>query len=303
MSKRYQGNIISASPVEPSGSYENSTASGVWSLTEQNALIGADEWPKAGNVVPGQQAFTTVGTFTWVAPASVTSVSVVAVGGGAGARNGSPNYQNGGGGGLGYTNSITVVPGTSYTVEVGDGGAFASAGTVGDDSYFIDTSTVKGGGGGLPTGGSYTGDGGGTGGSAGNTSIHNTSGGAGGAGGYSGAGGSGASANGNNNGNAGSGGGGGGGGAASNGFSAGGGGVGILGEGTSGAGGGYTFGTGLSGGKGGSGGTDGSDLASGKTTPGVYGGGGGRQKSGGQGAVRIIWGQGRAFPSTRTADE
>jgi len=29
---------------------------------------------------PGQQAFTTAGSFTWVAPVGVTSVSVVAVG-------------------------------------------------------------------------------------------------------------------------------------------------------------------------------------------------------------------------------
>lgn len=303
MSKRYQGNIISASPVEPSGPYGTSTASGVWSLSEQNAFIKGDNWPKAGNPVPSQQAFTTVGTFSWVAPASVTSVSVVAVGGGAGARNGSPNYMTGGGGGLGYKNNITVVPGNSYTVEVGDGGAVVPAGTVGDDSYFIDTSTVKGGGGGLGSGGTYTGDGGGNGGNSGGVSIYNSSGGGGGAGGYSGNGGSGGAAYGNNSGSSGSGGGGGGGGASSNGTSAGGGGVGILGEGTSGAGGGFGFGLGLSGGKGGSGGTDGNDLSSGKTTPGEYGGGGGRTTSGGQGAVRIIWGQGRAFPSTRTADE
>jgi hypothetical protein len=32
-----------------------------------------------------QQAFTTPGTYTWVAPAGITSVSVVCVGGGGGA--------------------------------------------------------------------------------------------------------------------------------------------------------------------------------------------------------------------------
>ena len=51
MSKRYQGNIISDSPVEPSGSFETSTASGVWSLAEQNTFKGADNWPTAGNAV------------------------------------------------------------------------------------------------------------------------------------------------------------------------------------------------------------------------------------------------------------
>ena len=34
---------------------------------------------------PGQQAYTTAGTYSWVCPAGVTSVSVVAVGGGGGA--------------------------------------------------------------------------------------------------------------------------------------------------------------------------------------------------------------------------
>ena len=52
MSKRYQGNIISDSPVEPSGSFETSTASGVWSLAEQNTFKGADNWPTAGNAAP-----------------------------------------------------------------------------------------------------------------------------------------------------------------------------------------------------------------------------------------------------------
>ena len=49
----------------------------------------------------GQQAFTTPGTYSWTAPAGVTSVSVVCVGGGgAGGTNGIVFY-GGGGGGLG----------------------------------------------------------------------------------------------------------------------------------------------------------------------------------------------------------
>lgn len=52
MSKRYQGNIISDTPVEPSGNFETSTASGVWSLAEQNTFKGADNWPTAGNAAP-----------------------------------------------------------------------------------------------------------------------------------------------------------------------------------------------------------------------------------------------------------
>ena len=52
MSKRYQGNIIANSPVEPSGNFEDSTASGVWSLAEQNTFKGADNWPTLGNAAP-----------------------------------------------------------------------------------------------------------------------------------------------------------------------------------------------------------------------------------------------------------
>jgi len=244
-----------------------------------------------GGVIPaGQQAFTTAGTYSWVCPYAVTSVSVVAVGGGG---------ASGGGGGLGYKNNIAVVPGQSYAVVVGRGGPADPSHTTfydGDDSYFNSALTVKGGGGrafSTNSGGTFVGDGGGNGG-AGNSA-------GGGAGGYSGNGGAGSFSD---SGAAGQGGGGGGG-AAYSGGSGGqygpGGGVGILGQGTSGAGGVYQ---GSVGGRGGSGGAD-----AGEQNGGAYGGGGGRSSSGSGysgggavGAVRIIWGAGRAFPSTNTGD-
>jgi len=76
----------------------------------------------------GQQAYTTPGTYTWVAPARVTSVSVVCVGAGGGAG----TYFGGGGGGgaLAYKNNVSVIPGQSYTVVVGAGGLGGGA-----DSY------------------------------------------------------------------------------------------------------------------------------------------------------------------------
>jgi hypothetical protein len=67
---------------------------------------------------PGQTAYTTPGTYSWVAPAGVTSVSVVAVGGGGASEN--PPTTGGGGGGLRYRNNISVTPGASYTVVVGN---------------------------------------------------------------------------------------------------------------------------------------------------------------------------------------
>ena len=247
-------------------------------------------------IIQGQQAYTTPGTYSWVAPSGVTSVSVVAVGAGGGNAG---SGQGGGGGGLGYKNNITVIPGNSYTVVAGQGGT----GQSGTSSYFIDTSTVAGFGGGrqvgITGGGSYVGDGGGQGG--GDTSD----GGGGGAGGYSGRGGQGLSYP-NSGGSAGAGGAGaGGGGWSDGGYAAGGGGggVGILGQGTSGSG---STGSEPYGGIGGSGG-----ATSTSRNGALYGGGGGTlvlndayvNTTGGGGAVRIIWpGDTRQFPSTNTGD-
>ena len=142
----------------------------------------------------GQEEWTTAGTYSWTAPAGVTSISVVCVGGGAG---GCGSLVGGGGGGLGYKNNITVSPGSSYTVVVGAGGTgtddpYPTNWPEGGDSYFISATTVKGGGGGTTSGsytsrdgGDYFGDGGGNGGFA------TTFGAGGGAGGYSGDGGGG----------------------------------------------------------------------------------------------------------------
>jgi hypothetical protein len=153
---------------------------------------------------PKQVAYTVPGTYTFIPPAGVTSVCVVAIGGGGG---GGRDWA-GGGGGLGYKNNITVVPGNSYTVVVGAAGigSYYVAGSFtwgsdGGDSYFIDTSTVKGGGGGgggtnavgyvQGIGGTYTGDGGGNGGTHSTADPPASSAGGGGAGGYSGTGGTG----------------------------------------------------------------------------------------------------------------
>ena len=57
----------------------------------------------------------------------------------------------GAGGGLGWKNSISVVPGQSYYVNVGSGGIGRGSGNYSDnggDLYFINTNTVWGQGGG-----------------------------------------------------------------------------------------------------------------------------------------------------------
>tara|TARA_R110000803_G_scaffold80444_3_gene146242 strand:+ start:1040 stop:1846 length:807 start_codon:yes stop_codon:yes gene_type:complete len=249
-----------------------------------------------GGAVVTQEEYTTPGTFTFVAPAGVTSVAVVAVGGAGFA-----------GGGLGYKNAQAVTPGCSYSVVVGNTG-----GSIGNDSYFISTGTVKGGGstqcGATQVGGTYTGTGGGNGGNAYNVCGYITGGG--GAGGYSGAGGAGA--NGNTVGNAGSGGGGGGGrgagglGGCYRARTAGGGGVGLFGEGASGAGGTLSTTYGVPGGGGSGGANGGYDFGTGQRGyGGAYGGGhaGSNVGIGAAGAVRIVWCIGcvrgtPSFPST-----
>jgi hypothetical protein len=289
---------------------------------------------------PGGDLYQTAGTYTWVAPTGVTSVNVVAIGGGGSGAVGNGGNA-GGGGGLGWKNNISVTPGQSYTVVVGSGAPSRSyaengnqyaAGTAGGQSYFISSGTVSGSGGSAgqlsssntrAPGGSYTGDGGGSGGSGGNDFSGNQAGpGGGGAGGYSGSGGQGGDSGGNigggQPGSSGSGGGAGGGGAGGGGTGyggGGGGGTGVYGQGSAGSGGsspGQNVSAGGSGGSGGSGGGNGTSAGSNQYdiagTGGIYGGGGGgtndgeqvqsRSGGGGRGAVRIIWGGSRSFPST-----
>ena len=113
----------------------------------------------------GQQGYITVGTYSFVPPTGVSSISVVAIGAG-------------GGGGMGC-------------------GYYEVAGGAGGDSYFNAPTTVRGGGGGpggtCGVGGPYTGDGGGVGGNGYNPSYPanyaRSSAGGGGAGGYCGTGG------------------------------------------------------------------------------------------------------------------
>lgn len=267
----------------------------------------------------GEALYPLVGTYSWLAPTGITSVTAVCVGGGGGGNTG-PNTNpgtraSGGGGALAWRNGIGVTAGSLYTIVVGAGGTAGSAGAA---SYFASSGTVQGGGGGGGTsggiggsGGTVTapGGGGGAGGAGGGNSS--TAKGAGGAGGYSGTGGSGAT------GGAGAGGGGGGSIASTinDGWgSPGGGGVNVYGLGANGFGGANPPGQPAQtyyrggGGSGGNDGIDGSQSVWGDGgVGGLYGGGGGYGVptgwgggggKGGDGAVRIIWGPNRSFPTT-----
>ena len=317
-----------SSPVSVTG-LTNGTAY-TFTVWAENTYGPSPYSAASGSVTPtnaGQQAYTAPGTYSWVAPAGVTSVSVVVVGGGgAGGGVGSGSYSfsagNGGGGGaLSYTNDIPVTPGESLTVIVGAGGvgSVGAAGTAGGTSQLLRSATVLlsalGGNGGLPADSTATAAGGAaasgvgtvrrSGGSGSSRDIATIRPGTGGgAAGYSGNGGNGVTSS---TGQAGSGGGGGGA-STSQTQSGGGGGVGLLGQGANGAGGDYiSSGTTTNYGRGGSGGADGTRGNPGQA--GAYGGGGGggfQHSSGGNGgvgAVRIIWpGTTRYFPSTNTGN-
>jgi hypothetical protein len=247
---------------------------------------------------PGQQVFTSSGTFT--VPAGVTSICAVAVGRGkdGAAGDGMDTSGRGGDGGtLSYSNAISVTPGESLTVTIATSTSASTGETTLKRSSTVLLAARAGGqtSGQANVGTSF----------AGGTAPDPFGGygtGGGGAGGYSGAGGDGGSIGGG--GSAGSGGSGGGGGSAPSAVSGGGGGVGLLGAGSNGTAGSGGLGGGGGAGSGGSSGADGGDGGAG----GNYGGGGGgggvssAGGAGGSGALRIIWGAGRSYPSTNTAD-
>lgn len=296
-------------------------------MTIQQMLLGVG----ASGTPDGQENYiTAAGTYSWLCPPGVTSVSVVCIGAG-GAGGGGPQniggglYAGGGGGGCAYKNNISVTPGQSYTVVVGAASINAKAGEPdGGNSYFINTSTVKaqggqsgsasglnggyaaqcvgdgkysGGNGGAYTGGGYGGAGSsGTGGNGSNGNTSATGNGGGGAGGGGGTGNQrgvqgGGSPNGQHIGA-----GGGGGGSNTGSFAAGGGGGGNIGTvtGNNPTNGGAAFVNWYGGGGG------------------LWGGGGGGTApngavglASGKGAVRIIWstsGAARSFPGTNIGD-
>jgi hypothetical protein len=246
--------------------------------------------------------------YDWVVPSRVTSISAVAVGGGAGGSgsDGTLGGAGGGGGALSYSNNVAVVPGETLRVYVGRGGYRTTDSSDGPAAFpsgivrLSDSSVLlKAIGGVGATSSGSAGDGGaasfGVGqvrfsGGIGGVQGSSTGAGGGGASGYSANGNTGLGGSGNFGGNG-------------NASGLGGGGVGLFGEGAS--------GTAL--GQGGSGGGNGSEFSNDGGFGGLYGGGGGGSSDetsggtdfhGGQGAggaVRIIWGFGRSFPATKTS--
>lgn len=103
--------------------------------TNINAVANRTLAFRLGNITN----FTYTSSGTWTAPAGVTSILVQCWGGGGGGRNGNGAGGRGGGGGAYSEKIVSVTPGNSYTVTVGNGGG---ANTDGGDSWFDSTGTV-----------------------------------------------------------------------------------------------------------------------------------------------------------------
>jgi hypothetical protein len=73
-----------------------------------------------GGVVAGQILFTAIGTHSFVVPAGVTSISAVVIAPGATAQYSDTldYWISGGGGGLAYSNSVSVTPGETLSITV-----------------------------------------------------------------------------------------------------------------------------------------------------------------------------------------
>lgn len=309
-------------------------------VTNLNGFGGAANRP----TIPSQQLYTTVGTYSFIVPKGVRTISVCAIGAGstAVAHDAVSNTGYGGGGGaLAYSNDIPVTPYEILTIQVG---LRYSSNVVTSHSFVRRNTTSlvyaegalldKPGNSANCVGTAYSGGAGGKGGLGAYGTIfpgstYRGGGGGGGAGGYSGTGGAGGqaeqgffTADATSGGNGSGGAGGGGGGAYMNYTGsyrgafpgAGGGGVGIFVIGANGSG-SAPQSTGGGGGSSGSTGGQGrnSDGGVGNGTGGAYGGGGGGPHIlwdtatsantfhpphiGANGAVRIIWGSGRTYPS------
>lgn len=270
---------------------------------------------------PGQVEFTTVGTTTWTVPQGVDSISAVCVGGGGRGFASNSGASGGRGGDLRYATYIAVTPGEVLSITVGSGGTASdrkgypssinrgstellSAAGGGPGLLYSFTTPPAQNGNSTTIGGTVGVDyvGGGDGGISEAPPQGFYGSGGGGAAGYSGSGGTGRNGP---TGTAGSGGGGGGGCGRSSVTGYAGGGVQIYGQFSSGQGANAApaAGSRYAGGQG--------SRPDGATTLQIitYGGGSGgigngasTPDNGGQGAVRIIWGEGRGYPSTNTGD-
>lgn len=109
-------------------------------------------FPPASAVSRSERTVFITSTQSWTAPADVTSVDILLVGGGGGAGGnaGTATGSGGGGGGGVLQDSVPVTPSTAYTITIGAGGAGGTSapghGGDGSSSTFGSLRTCYGGG-------------------------------------------------------------------------------------------------------------------------------------------------------------
>ncbi len=120
----------------PGGGGGGAGRDGVGGNGADGQIIIAYELPTPGTE---ENVFTTSGT--WTAPAGVTEITVEGWGGGGGgsATAGGNNAKGGGGGGAYARNVISVIPGNTYSLTIGNGG---NASVNGGDTFFEDGSQL-----------------------------------------------------------------------------------------------------------------------------------------------------------------
>ncbi len=153
----------SAPPASGAGSLSDlrGRVSALEQINADSRLDALEEAIEDSSRVPVVTEYLTPGTYTFDCPldveGAVLSLRAGAGGGGSGAVGQNPSGANSGGGGGGagcvtITRVLTLIPGTSYTVEVGAGGAGGAArvgtnlaglaGSAGGDSSFSDAGLV-----------------------------------------------------------------------------------------------------------------------------------------------------------------
>ena len=137
------GGMVSSVTLGSSQTLQITNASGVWYITQGNILSELPSWTtstRPASPVAGQNGFNTTTGFAeywngsqwaYYGTLSATSVNYLVVAGGGGGGSQTASVTNGGGGGAGgvSASSVSVTPGTSYTITVGAGGAVDSNGS------------------------------------------------------------------------------------------------------------------------------------------------------------------------------
>jgi Glycine-rich domain len=153
-----------ARPAAPHSSASSRAARTPHNLLFAAGLLGAPAITanpaEAGSAFTAVADYTAAGSYTFTVPAGITTLLVQFYGAGGGGGEGSTLRGGGGGAGAYVMSVVSVTPGDTYTIDVGEGGAGGTngqAGGNGGDTSIIDPSgnvivAAGGGAGGQPTG-------------------------------------------------------------------------------------------------------------------------------------------------------